>query len=385
MNEQKKLINVLFLDTIETKELNPTDDKGKGKASSSVPKNDSPVPPSSTPAGGSHIITDKIEQIRHFLSEKLHLYSHDDETESSQTVLDSVDIHGVVKHWKKGGFKKIVTMVGAGISTSAGIPDFRSPSTGLYHNLLKYNLPYPEAIFDLSFFMENPKPFFQLAKELYPGTFKPTPTHYFIKLLHDKGLLVRHYTQNIDTLDRLVGLPDEKIVEAHGTFYTNHCLKCRKGYSMEWAKEQILSENIPTCDECDGVVKPDIVFFGENLPEKFHTLPDQDFKECDLLLIMGTSLTVQPFAGLVDYARDDCVRLLINRDKVGGGMGFFRLKVFGEGLCFDLPGNRRDVAWQGDCDEGCQFLAEQLGFAVRILLFFLIKNMRNQQNLIGLL
>lgn len=133
---------------------------------------------------------------------------------------------------------------------------------------------------------------------------------------------------------------------------------------MEWAKKEIFEEKIPKCTECEGVVKPDIVFFGENLPEKFHTLPDQDFRDCDLLLIMGTSLTVQPFAGLVDYAKDDCVRLLINRDKVGGGMGFFRLKVFGEGLCFDLPGNRRDVAWQGDCDEGCQYLADQLGFGV---------------------
>ncbi|XP_063706952.1 NAD-dependent protein deacetylase Sirt2 [Culicoides brevitarsis] len=326
-------------DEEEKKELNPSDGKGN-----------------TPPASGSHLITEKIEQIRNFLSEKLHLYSEPD----GEFVLESVDIHGVLKHWKKGGFKKIVTMVGAGISTSAGIKDFRSPD-GLY-NTLKFNLPYPEAIFDLSYFMENPKPFFQLAKELYPGTFKPTPTHYFIKLLHDKGFLVRHYTQNIDTLDRLVGLPEDKIVEAHGTFYTNHCLECQKEYSMEWVKTKIFDDQVPRCLECDGVVKPDIVFFGENLPEKFHTLPDQDFKECQLLLVMGTSLTVQPFAGLVDYAPDDCVRLLINREKVGGGTGFFRLKAFGEGLCFDLPGNRRDVAFEGDCDECCKYIAEKLGF-----------------------
>lgn len=79
---------------------------------------------------------------------------------------------------------------------------------------------------------------------------------------------------------------------------------------------------------------------------------------------MGTSLTVQPFASLVDYVSDHCVRLLINRDKVGktNSGGFFRSMMFGEGLCFDLPGNRRDVAYEIECDEGCLYLAEQFGF-----------------------
>lgn len=118
--------------------------------------------------------------------------------------------------------------------------------------------------------------------------------------------------------------------------------------------------------------------FGENLPDKFYTLPNQDFKECDLLIIMGTSLTVQPFASLVDYASDSCVRLLINREKVGkhGGHNFFRSMLFGEGLCFDLPGNRRDVVYEGDCDEGCFHLADQLGFGVRnhVIVFIEIIN-----------
>lgn len=71
--------------------------------------------------------------------------------------------------------------------TAAGIPDFRSPETGLYHNLQKYNLPEPQAIFEINFFRQNPKPFFTLAKELFPGKFKPTVSHYFIRLLHEKG------------------------------------------------------------------------------------------------------------------------------------------------------------------------------------------------------
>lgn len=306
-----------------------------------------------------------MDKIAHFFADKLHLSSStDDDDTDGRHVLQTVDIPGVVQAFKAGKFKSVVTMVGAGISTSAGIPDFRSPSSGLYHNLQKFNLPYPEAIFELDYFRENPQPFFKLAKELYPGTFKPTPSHYFVKILQDKGLLLRHYTQNIDTLERLAGVEHEKLVEAHGTFYSNHCVDCSEEYSMEWVKKEIFADVVPSCTKCNGIVKPDIVFFGENLPERFHVLPHRDFKQCDLLIIMGTSLTVQPFASLVDYTSDHCVRLLINRDKVGKNSsgGFFRSMMFGEGLCFDLPGNRRDVAYEGDCDDGCFYLADQFGF-----------------------
>ena len=108
-------------------------------------------------------------------------------------VLTELSIDGIVEYIKSGKATKIITMAGAGISTSAGIPDFRSPGTGLYSNLQKYNLPDPQAIFEIGYFRENPEPFFQLAKELYPDgdKFRPTPSHFFIKLLHDKGLLHR--------------------------------------------------------------------------------------------------------------------------------------------------------------------------------------------------
>lgn len=119
---------------------------------------------------------------------------------------------------------------------AAGIPDFRSPKSGLYHNLEKYNLPHPQAIFELDFFIDNPEPFFVLAKQLMPVGFKPTPSHYFIRLLWEKGLLLRHYTQNVDTLERVAGLPDDVLVEAHGTFHTGHCLKCKAKYTLEWMK-----------------------------------------------------------------------------------------------------------------------------------------------------
>jgi len=312
-------------------------------------------------------VNDRVESVREYLAAKLgigkdKLKSHDDD-QRHPAVLSSVDFEGIIDYIKSGKAKNIITMAGAGISTSAGIPDFRSPGTGLYDNLQKYDLPNPMAIFDISFFWENPKPFFLLAKELYPGKFEPTASHYFIKLLEEKSLLLRHFTQNIDTLERVAGISDEKLVEAHGAFHTGHCIKCRKEYSQEWLKEIIFKDEIPTCEKnnCGGFVKPDIVFFGENLPPRFFQCLRSDFEKCDLLIILGTSLVVQPFASLIDRVNKDCPRLLINMEKAGVASRLDQI-MSGGGLQLDNSDNFRDVAWLGDCDQGCKELAKGLGW-----------------------
>uniref|UniRef100_A0A8C1YDT6 NAD-dependent protein deacetylase n=1 Tax=Cyprinus carpio TaxID=7962 RepID=A0A8C1YDT6_CYPCA len=283
-----------------------------------------------------------------------------------EKVLDELTLDGVARYILSGKCKNIICMVGAGISTSAGIPDFRSPGTGLYANLQKYNLPYPEAIFQIDYFKKHPEPFFALARELYPGQFKPTVCHYFMRMLKDKGLLTRCYSQNIDTLERVAGLEGEDLIEAHGTFHTSHCVSflCRKEYSMDWMQTKIFSEDIPKCDSCGSLVKPDIVFFGENLPARFFTSMKMDFPRCDLLIIMGTSLQVQPFASLVSRVSNSCPRLLINMEKTGQsefGMGLFS---FGGGMDFDSDKAYRDVAHLSTCDDGCMALAELLGWKV---------------------
>uniref|UniRef100_A0A8D0ABY8 NAD-dependent protein deacetylase n=1 Tax=Sander lucioperca TaxID=283035 RepID=A0A8D0ABY8_SANLU len=282
---------------------------------------------------------------------------------SADKVLDELTLDAVARYIKSGKCKNIICMVGAGISTSAGIPDFRSPGTGLYANLRKYDLPYPEAIFQIDYFKKHPEPFFALAKELYPGQFKPTICHYFMKLLKDKGHLRRCYTQNIDTLERVAGLEGEDLIEAHGTFYTSHCVSfcCRKEYNLDWMKDKIFSDDIPRCDKCNSLVKPDIVFFGENLPVRFFTSMKMDFPCCDLLIVMGTSLQVQPFAGLVGrYCRSSFIFLKTIADPLFGLLGF------GGGMDFDSDKAYRDVAHISTCDEGCLALAELLGWKVRL-------------------
>lgn len=280
---------------------------------------------------------------------------NDEGAEIPEPVIDEFSISGIAKYIKSDKCKNIIVLTGAGVSTSAGIPDFRSPGSGLYDNLSKYDLPTPGSIFDIHYFMENPKPFFMLAKELYPGSYQPTPAHYFIKLLEDKGLLLRNFTQNIDGLELLAGLSPDSVVAAHGTFYTSHCLKCGVEYPEQWVKERIFKDEVPKCSECNGIVKPDIVFFGEALPSRFFQLLQVDFTKCDLLIVMGTSLVVQPFASLIDRVHSSTPRLLINKEKCGED------GLFG-GFDFSSERKYRDVAHLTTCDEGCFELAELLGW-----------------------
>lgn len=219
---------------------------------------------------------------------------------------------------------KVLFFVGAGISaTSDGkplIPDFRSPGTGLFYNLAKLNLPTPESVFDIDFFSENPRPFYSLCKDLHPELvkFPPTRFHYFMKLIGDHNNLVRVFSQNIDCLERSTGLDPEKIIEAHGSFAEEFCIGCEKKADKEHFTKQLLKGDIPKCEHCEGVLKPGIVFYGEQLPERFHECAETDLTDdVDLCIFAGTSLNVYPFAGLATDLSEKSIRVLINREKAG--------------------------------------------------------------------
>ena len=283
-------------------------------------------------------------------------------------ILSSIDLSGIAKYILDG-VKNIIVMTGAGISVSAGIPDFRTPGTGLYSKLESYNLPNPESIFTLDFFRENPQPFYTLAKEIYPGLHCPTPTHYFLKLLADKGVLLRVFTQNIDSLERMAGLDPFKVVAAHGNFDTATCIDTGEKVDTEEVKESILLGEKgwkEMNDKYGGLVKPDIVFFGEKLPERFIQYANEDFTKCDLLIVMGTSLKVQPFASLIDHVNKNIPRLLINREEVGvysnGSDIFPYFSEISGGFDFSKRKKCRDVALLRECDIGVRELVDELGW-----------------------
>ncbi|TFK71302.1 NAD-dependent deacetylase sirtuin-2 [Pluteus cervinus] len=263
---------------------------------------------------------------------------------SSAESAKSKKIPQLAEYIKSDKCKRIVLMLGAGVSTAAGIPDFRSPKTGLYANLQRLNLPHPEAVFEIGFFRRNPVPFYTLARELYPGKFRPTLTHSFIRLLAQHDLLHMCFTQNIDTLERQAGVPDDKIIEAHGSFASSRCIECLRPYDNDDMKIMVECQDIPHCHHCENLVKPEIVFFGEALPPKFVNSIGK-VSEADLLLIIGTSLTVHPFASLAWRASDSTPRVLINMDSVG-----------------DLGHRRSDVVLLGKCDDIVVELAKELGW-----------------------
>ena len=291
-------------------------------------------------------------------------------------------IQAFISNLKKNKYSKILVLAGAGISVSAGIPDFRSPKSGLFHNLQKYKLPQPEAIFDLGFFRHNPEPFFQLSKEIYPTNFQPTLTHRFFQLLDKKNMLLRVYTQNIDTLERQTGITSDKIIECHGSYATNTCQTCRKQYSQSWFKDKIFAKRsddtvvIPTCDECNGIVKPDITFYGENLPEIFGQMYKMDVEQADALIVLGTSLQVYPVASLVDLVKPNVPRVLINRDCVHranylGKVSKGTFQISTDGFWFGKKEldkhNYRDIFVQGDCDKIVQDICSSCGWLDELL------------------
>ena len=202
----------------------------------------------------------------------------------------------------------IVFFGGAGVSTESGIPDFRSKD-GLYNQ--KYKYP-PETILSHSFFMNNTEEFFKFYKDKMNSlNFEPNITHKKLALWEKEGKLKAIITQNIDGLHYKAG--SKNVLELHGSIMRNHCMKCGRVHSAEYV---FGCKGIPICQRirCEGIVKPDVVLYEEPLDDEVVLKGVDYIGKADLLIVAGTSLTVFPASGLINYFRGDNL-VLINKDE----------------------------------------------------------------------
>ncbi|OJJ49381.1 hypothetical protein ASPZODRAFT_129829 [Penicilliopsis zonata CBS 506.65] len=287
--------------------------------------------------------------------------------------------------------KNIVVLTGAGISTSLGIPDFRSKDTGLYSKLAHLGLSDPQEVFDIHIFHEDPSIFFSVAKDILPTEKKFSPTHAFIRLLQEKGKLLTNYTQNIDNIEANAGVSPDKIVQCHGSFANATCIKCQYKVPGEAIYEDIRNGVIPECPACKkqiseealkphglkrkrssngvhkkrknndqddsssdedydiptpGVMKPDITFFGEDLPDEFgRRLIEHDRERVDLVIVIGTSLKVAPVAEVPGVLPRHIPQIYISRTPVSH-IGF-------------------DIDLLGDCDVVVSELSRRAGWDLK--------------------
>lgn len=200
--------------------------------------------------------------------------------------------------------RRIVFFGGAGVSTESGIPDFRSVD-GLYNQ--KYDYP-PEQILSHTFFMHNTKEFYRFYKDKMLCLDKmPNKAHFKLAQLEKAGVLSAVVTQNIDGLHQAAG--SKKVYELHGSVLRNYCMKCGKFYDAQYIKS---SAGVPLC-ECGGTIKPDVVLYEEGLDNRIIMAAVNSIAAADTLIIAGTSLTVYPAAGLIQYFNGQHL-VLINRD-----------------------------------------------------------------------
>ena len=204
--------------------------------------------------------------------------------------------------------ENIVAFTGAGVSTESNIPDFRS-SSGLYLKKTKYDYP-AEVMLSINFFNEHTCEFYQFYKEnmVYPDA-RPNDCHTALARLEEMGKLKAVITQNIDGLHQIAG--NKNVLELHGTVYKNRCLKCNKLYDL---KHIMQFEGVPVCDSCGGIIKPEVVLYGEMLDEYVLNQSVKHIREADVLIVAGTSLMVYPAAGLIDYYRGNKL-ILVNKSE----------------------------------------------------------------------
>jgi NAD-dependent deacetylase len=205
------------------------------------------------------------------------------------------------------GANRIAALTGAGVSTAAGIPDFRGPQ-GLYVTR-QYD---PDTVFEIAAFRRDPTPFYEFTRDFLGviHTLEPTSTHHFLADLEAGGKLTAVVTQNIDSLHQKAG--SRNVISVHGDYWTSHCQACNTEFALARLEEMVLEVPVPTC-ECGGVIKPDVVFFGEAVHDLDRAAAA--VAASDLLLILGSTLVIYPAAFLPEQAGGEVV--VVNRGEVG--------------------------------------------------------------------
>jgi len=210
--------------------------------------------------------------------------------------------------------ERILVFSGAGLSTESGIPDFRSPG-GLWSKYDPSDFYFDKILSDEKARVK----YWQMSTESY-HTMKdavPNRAHQAIKALEDKGKLIAVVTQNIDWLHHRAGNSPDKIIEIHGTAFSVSCLSCGKKYDRDDIEERIRSGvKVPYCDDCSGILKPDTISFGQAMPEDKMAQAITYARQCDLCIVLGSSLVVYPAASVPVHAAESGAKLMIiNRDE----------------------------------------------------------------------
>ncbi len=210
--------------------------------------------------------------------------------------------------------KRVVVLTGAGVSTLSGIPDFRS-SSGLYSK--EFGSMSVESILDIDFFSSHPDVFYDWAREYWfqMDSYSPNIIHNVLAQMERAGKLSEGiFTQNIDGLHQKAG--SKKVYELHGSVRDGYCMKCHAYYGYSYMAEAVNNHCLPLCKQCGGVIKPDIVFYGENLNSSILMRAENAFSNADLAIVLGSSLVVNPAASLPYIsARMGKDIVIVNRDK----------------------------------------------------------------------
>lgn len=202
---------------------------------------------------------------------------------------------------------RVVVFTGAGVSTESGIPDFRSPG-GIWETFDPDDFTYRKFVSSL----ETRKKQWQLLKLAPFMNVEPNPAHYAIAELYRLGKLDCVITQNIDNLHQRAGVPSDRVFELHGNMQWAKCLSCHHRFPMEEIVQGMKEEDeVPDCPDCQGMLKPDAVFFGEQLPQETLMEAARRSRNCDLFIVVGSTLIVYPAAYMPVYARDAGAKIAI--------------------------------------------------------------------------